>query len=60
MKTEIITPSTPNFVKVRVGTKEEVTMPIHELSEEQIRDLGARWTSDLLISAKRRKLSNIG
>lgn len=55
MRTEIETPTIPNFVRVRVGKQETVTIPISELTEEQIREIGERWTNDLITSAKRKR-----
>lgn len=55
MRTEIETPTIPNFVRVRVGKQETVTIPISELAEEQIREIGERWTNDLITSAKRKR-----
>ena len=55
MNPEIQTPSTPNFIKVRVGSKEEVTLPISDFTDEELREVGRKWTKELIISAKRRK-----
>lgn len=54
MKTEIIQPTVPNFLKVRVGNnKELVTVAVKDLSEEDLRAVGERFTEDLVIKAKR-------
>lgn len=55
MNPKIQTPTTPNFIKVRVGSKEEVTLPISDFTEEELREVGRKWTEELIISAKRRK-----
>jgi hypothetical protein len=54
MKTEIKTPTTPNFIKVTIG-KQEVNLSISEFDEKELREIGERWTNDLIASARKRK-----
>lgn len=54
MKTEIITPSTPNYVQVRLGrNKEVVTISVKDLNEEDLVEIGKKWTADLVAKARR-------
>lgn len=54
MRTEITTPTTPNFLQVRIGnSKELVTVAVKDLSEEELKEVGKKWTEDLLAKAKR-------
>ena len=53
MKTEIKTPTTPNFLTVEIGKKETVTVPIADFTEEELQEVGKRWTADLVESARR-------
>lgn len=55
MKTEIKTPTTPNFFQVTVGKNAAVTVPISEFSEEQLKEIGEKWTKDLIMSAQKRR-----
>ena len=54
MKTEVVNPSVPNFIQVRVGNKKEVvTVPVQDFSEEELREIGKRWTEDLVAKGRR-------
>jgi hypothetical protein len=55
MKTEIQTPTTPNFIHVQIGKDQSNTVPISDFSEEELREIGKKWTEDLVVSARRRK-----
>lgn len=59
MKTEIQTPTTPNFIQVRIGKDQSTTVPISDFSEEELREIGKKWTEDLVASARKRKLNTI-
>lgn len=55
MKTEINQPNVPNFFQVRIGdSKETVTVSVKSFSEEELREVGRKWTEDLVAKAKRR------
>ena len=55
MKTEVITPTVPNFLQVRIGqTNEPVTVSVKDLTEAELREVGKQWTEDLVAKAKRR------
>lgn len=54
MQTEIVVPSTPNFLQVRIGSKEVVTVPIKDFSEDELRDIGKKWTEELVAKSRRR------
>lgn len=49
---EIILPSLPNFVRT---ANKDVVMPIGDLSNEQIRELGSEWTEQLVQKAIQRR-----
>lgn len=53
MKTEIKTPSTPHHLTVEIGKKETVTVPIGDFTEEELREVGKKWTEDLIAGARR-------
>jgi len=59
MKTEIQTPTTPNFIQVRIGRQESNTVPISDFSEEELREIGKKWTEDLVASARKHKRNTI-
>lgn len=60
MNPEIITPSTPNFVKVRITKdREAVSVPIHEFTTDQLREIGEKWTNDLIASARRKRTNHV-
>jgi len=55
MKTEIQQPAVPAFLKVRLGSGSETTLvPVKDFSEEELREVGRRWTEDLVARSKRR------
>lgn len=54
MKTEVVNPSVPNFISVRIGnSKEVVAVPVKDFSEEELREIGKRWTEDLVAKSRR-------
>lgn len=53
MKTEITQPTVPNFLQVRIGSKEVIEVAVKDFSEEELREVGKRWTEDLVAKAKR-------
>lgn len=55
MKTEIIMPTTPNFISVRVGKQEVVKLSISEFNEQELREIGEKWTNDLIADSKKIK-----
>lgn len=59
MRNEIQTPTTPNFIKVRLGSKEEVTLPISDFTDEELGQIGDRWTKDLIASAQRNRRNRL-
>ncbi len=54
MKTNIVTPTIPAFLKVEVGKKECVTVSITDFTKEELEEVGRKWTVDLI--AKQRKI----
>ncbi len=53
IKVEIQTPRVPNFVQVLLaGEQVKRSMSVKHLSEEQIREIGARWTDAMILRAK--------
>lgn len=49
---KIVTPSVPNFIKVEMGKKECVTLPVSDFSEEELKKVGEDWTKELILKAK--------
>jgi hypothetical protein len=55
MKTEVITPTVPNYLQVRIGnTNEPVTVPVKDFTEEELREVGKKYTENLVAKSRRR------
>jgi len=52
MKTEIKIPAAPNFLQVSVAG-EEVKVSVTNISEEELKEVGRKWTLLLLSNSKR-------
>lgn len=48
LEVEIEIPVTPNFI--RYGQRKN--LPIHEFTEEELREIGAQWTENLVKAAR--------
>ncbi len=57
MKTEIKTPTVPNFLFVIVGG-EEVKIPVTKITEEELEEVGRQWTAKLLKNHHRPPINN--
>jgi hypothetical protein len=55
MKTEIKIPIVPNFLTVEVGG-EEVKVPVTKVTEEELKEVGRKWTLQLLQNHHRKPL----
>jgi len=49
---EVLLPMLPNFVKT---THKDVSLSIAELTNEQLKELGRKWTEALIIKADEKK-----
>ena len=58
MKTEIQIPTVPNALRVLVGGK-EVTIFVQDIPENELKEVGEKWTRQLLAKAKTPKLENL-
>jgi hypothetical protein len=55
MKPEIQTPAVPNFLLVSLTKNaESQKVPVHEFTEEQLREVAKKWTEDLIAKRKYR------
>lgn len=49
-------PSLPNFLRFKGGdTTNQMTFPIHRLSDAEIKELGKEWTKRLLAKARQNR-----
>ena len=49
---EILLPSTPNFVRT---PNKDVSIPIEDLTETQLREIGKQWTEALVMKFIRKR-----
>jgi len=54
IKREVLVPMLPNFLRTPSGD----SVPVAELSEDEIREIGAKWTEALLSHAKKKRASS--
>jgi len=52
MKTEIKIPAAPNFLHVEVAG-EEVKVSVTKITEEELKEVGRKWTLQLLSNSKK-------
>lgn len=54
MRTEVITPTVPNFIHVRIGNNKEVVYAaVKDFTEAELREIGKKWTEDLVAKSRR-------
>jgi hypothetical protein len=58
METTILTPRTPNFISVRLS-KDVHQVPVAEFTDEQLTEIGRKWTAELLLDAKKKRQNRI-
>jgi hypothetical protein len=57
MKTEIEIPTVPNFLMVKVGSQ-VCKLPVAEIPEEELQEVGRQWTAKLLKNHHRPPINN--
>lgn len=58
MKTEIIIPTVPNFLKVEIGG-EEVRVSVTKITAEELEEVGRKWTAKLIKNHNRQPPNDI-
>ena len=53
---EIVLPMLPNYIRT---SNLEITLPIEDLTEEQIREIGKQWTAALVVKHNKKRQSKI-
>lgn len=63
-KQKLIIPSTPNFIGLKSaptarqeGWKENPKIPIQDLADEQLEEIGKQWTALLVLNAQAKRLA---
>jgi len=51
LKLDVVVPNVPNYFKVR-STNDELSVPISEISEKDLKAIGKEWTEALVRKAK--------
>ena len=55
MKKELTIPSIPNFIRTADGEP----VPIEDLTDDQLREIGRQWTDSLLVKSRHRGIKKI-
>jgi len=58
LKLDVVVPSVPNYLKI-LSTNDELSVPISEISEKDLRALGKEWTEALVRKAKKTRNQQI-
>jgi hypothetical protein len=60
VKVRLLLPKPPNFLRIDGldHTKAESAYDVKHLTEQQIREIGAQWTAQLIEHARKRKEAN--
>jgi len=52
---DIEMPSAPNFIKTKIGGA-DTSMPIENFTDEQLKEIGDRWTKELIARANSKRV----
>ena len=54
---EVVLPSLPNFIRT---PHKDVSVPIEDLTEDQLREIGKEWTEALIQKSRQRRMDKLG